>query len=104
MWGYEWVITPFRGSLPARGVQVSDIVGVVPTHDSRGYWIVGSDGGVFAFGDAGFMGSLPALGRALHHPIESVHDLIVWVTNHRAPDRQRQAVLLRHQGALLQSD
>jgi len=28
----------------------------------QGYWMVGSDGGVFAFGDAGFVGSLPGLG------------------------------------------
>jgi hypothetical protein len=41
---------------------VSNIVGVVPTKDSGGYWMVGSDGGAFAFGDAGFVGSLPGLG------------------------------------------
>ena len=29
---------------------------------SGGYWLVGADGGVFAFGDAGFAGSLPGLG------------------------------------------
>ncbi len=28
----------------------------------QGYWMVGKDGGVFAFGDAGFVGSLPGLG------------------------------------------
>jgi IPT/TIG domain len=28
----------------------------------QGYWMVGSDGGVFAFGDAGFVGSLPGIG------------------------------------------
>src|SRR4029077_15905464 len=27
------------------------------TPDGRGYWLVGSDGGVFAFGDARFFGS-----------------------------------------------
>ena len=27
-----------------------------------GYWMVGSDGGLFAFGGAGFMGSLPGMG------------------------------------------
>jgi hypothetical protein len=27
-----------------------------------GYWMVGSDGWVFAVGDAGFLGSLPGLG------------------------------------------
>jgi hypothetical protein len=28
----------------------------------QGYWMVGRDGGVFAFGDAGFVGSLPGIG------------------------------------------
>ena len=34
------------------------IIGMVPTHDGGGYWLIASDGGVFAFGDAGFFGSL----------------------------------------------
>jgi len=34
----------------------------VPTSTGKGYWMIGSDGGVFAFGDAGFVGSLPGLG------------------------------------------
>jgi len=29
---------------------------------TAGYWMVGSDGGVFAFGNAGFVGSLPGIG------------------------------------------
>ena len=29
--------------------------------DSGGYWLVASDGGIFAFGDAGFFGSTGAL-------------------------------------------
>ncbi len=33
------------------------IVGMAPTFDGAGYWMVGSDGGVFASGDAGFYGS-----------------------------------------------
>ncbi len=33
------------------------IVGLVPTTDGRGYWMVAADGGIFAFGDAGFYGS-----------------------------------------------
>ena len=32
------------------------------TADNGGYWLVGSDGGVFAFGNAPFVGSLPGLG------------------------------------------
>ena len=33
------------------------VVGMAPTPDSGGYWLVASDGGIFAFGDAGFYGS-----------------------------------------------
>jgi hypothetical protein len=40
---------------------VSNVVSIVPTADGGGYWLIGSDGGVFAFGDAGFIGSLPGL-------------------------------------------
>jgi len=28
------------------------------TPDGRGYWLVASDGGIFAFGDAAFFGSM----------------------------------------------
>jgi hypothetical protein len=30
---------------------------MAPTEDGRGYWLVAADGGIFAFGDAGFFGS-----------------------------------------------
>jgi hypothetical protein len=33
------------------------IVGVAHTPDQLGYWVVASDSGIFAFGDAGFHGS-----------------------------------------------
>jgi hypothetical protein len=52
---------PYLGSLPAEGVHVADIVGMVPT-GGQGYDLVGADGGVFAFGDAPDLGSLPAEG------------------------------------------
>ena len=35
----------------------SPIVGMAPTPDGGGYWMVGGDGGVFSSGDAGFYGS-----------------------------------------------
>ena len=35
---------------------------MVPTADGGGYWLVASDGGVFAYGDAGFVGSLGGSG------------------------------------------
>lgn len=34
------------------------IVGMAPTPDGKGYWLVAADGGVFPFGDAGGYGSL----------------------------------------------
>src|ERR1700683_5552174 len=38
------------------------IVGMVPSADGGGYFMVASDGGVFAFGDAKFAGSCPGIG------------------------------------------
>ena len=38
------------------------IVGMVPSVDGAGYFMVASDGGVFAFGDARYTGSCPAIG------------------------------------------
>ena len=44
------------------GLQVAaPIVGVATTPDGDGYWLVGSDGGVFTYGDARFLGSAGAL-------------------------------------------
>ncbi len=43
------------------------IVGLAPTTDGAGYWMVGSDGGVFASGDAGFYGSTGSL--TLNEPV-----------------------------------
>ena len=33
------------------------IVGMASTPDGKGYWLVASDGGIFAYGDARFWGS-----------------------------------------------
>lgn len=62
----------FYGSIPGLGLSSYDspilprlnapIVGIVPTHDGRGYLLVAADGGVFAFGDARFEGSCPGIG------------------------------------------
>jgi hypothetical protein len=38
------------------------VVGITPTSDDAGYWLDASDGGIFAFGNAGFYGSIPGLG------------------------------------------
>src|SRR6185437_2563187 len=57
-------VVPF-GNTPVGVNAVSDpnapIVGMATTHDASGYWLVGSDGGVFSYGDARFFGSAGAL-------------------------------------------
>jgi hypothetical protein len=62
----------FYGSIPGLGLHPSGsglpnslnapIVGMVPSTDGGGYFMVASDGGVFAFGDARFAGSCPGIG------------------------------------------
>jgi hypothetical protein len=36
------------------------VMSLVPTRDGLGYWLVASDGGIFAFGNAPFRGSMGA--------------------------------------------
>ena len=62
----------FFGSIPGLGIAPAGsgsphslnapIVGMVPTADGGGYFMVASDGGVFTFGDAKFEGSCPSIG------------------------------------------
>jgi hypothetical protein len=62
----------FYGSIPGLGLSPADsglpnslnapIVGMVPSATGHGYFMVASDGGVFAFGDARFAGSCPGIG------------------------------------------
>ena len=63
----------FYGSIPGLGIApagtpgavrnlAAPIVGIAPSTDGRGYFMVAADGGVFAFGDARFAGSCPGLG------------------------------------------
>jgi sugar lactone lactonase YvrE len=64
--------THFYGSIPGLGLNPAGsglphslnapIVGMVPSSDDGGYFMVASDGGVFAFGDARFAGSCPGIG------------------------------------------
>jgi len=60
-----WLATS-SGSLLAFGVPSygspsgplnQPVVGVVPSGDQQGYWMVASDGGIFSYGDAHFYGS-----------------------------------------------
>jgi len=43
------------------------VEGLVPTPSGNGYWLVASDGGIFAFGDATFRGSMG--GTRLNKPV-----------------------------------
>ncbi len=63
----------FYGSVPGSGILPAGtpgpvrrldapVVGMVPSASGRGYFMVASDGGVFAFGDAEFEGSCPGIG------------------------------------------
>ncbi len=62
----------YFGSIPGAGLAPAGsglphslnapIVGIVPSSDGGGYFMVASDGGVFAFGDAHFAGSCPGVG------------------------------------------
>ena len=56
----------YLGSLEGTAL-AQPIVGMAITPDGRGYWMVASDGGVFAFGDASFYGSMG--GTPLNEPI-----------------------------------
>jgi hypothetical protein len=63
---------PYYGSIPGIGLAPAGssnpkrlnapIVGMVPSADGGGYFMVASDGGVFTFGDAKFAGSCPGIG------------------------------------------
>lgn len=44
-------------------------VAIVSKKNATGYWIFGSDGGVFSFGDAQFYGSLPGLNVKPNAPV-----------------------------------
>jgi hypothetical protein len=62
----------FYGSLPGIGLAPAGsssphrlnqpVVGLVPSADQKGYFMVAADGGVFTFGDAKFEGSCPGIG------------------------------------------
>ncbi len=51
-------------------IALSSLVsGAAATADGTGYWEVGTDGGVFTFGNAGYYGSLPGLGVSPDAPV-----------------------------------
>ena len=60
-------VTPASSAPPAEAPSTSPLWAWPPTPDGKGYWLVASDGGIFAFGDAGFFGSTG--GSTLNKPI-----------------------------------
>jgi hypothetical protein len=74
----------FHGSIPGLGLAPAGsgqpralnapIVGMVPSADGGGYFMVASDGGVFAFGDAQFEGSCPGIGGCSGAAVSVVPD------------------------------
>ncbi len=84
--------TQFYGSIPGLGLHPAGsgqpnslnapIVGMVPSIDDNGYFMVASDGGVFAFGDAHFAGSCPGIGGCSGTAVAVM------------PDAQRQRLLV----------
>ena len=58
-------VTARYGGDPTHGPSAgTTTLSVTPkrTSPGRGYWMVGADGGVFSFGDAGYFGSVPGVG------------------------------------------
>ena len=74
----------YFGSIPGDGLSPAGsglphslnapIVGMVPSSDGGGYFMVASDGGVFAFGDARFEGSCPGIGGCSGSAVSVVPD------------------------------
>src|SRR5947208_1606896 len=55
-------------ALPAEATPLNaPVVGMPATPDGKGYWLVASDGGIFAYGDARFFGSMG--GQHLNQPV-----------------------------------
>ena len=74
----------FVGSIPGLGLHPAGsglsnslnepIIGMVPSRSGGGYFMVASDGGVFAFGDAKFEGSCPGIGGCAGSAVAVVPD------------------------------
>jgi peptidoglycan recognition protein len=52
---------PWEGTVPDDPNRINSnapVTGIAATPTGKGYWLVAADGGVFAFGDAGFYGNI----------------------------------------------
>jgi hypothetical protein len=63
--GLALVPTSAQAAIP--GCLNGEIVDIAATNSGNGYWLVGSDGGVFTYGDAPFFGSMG--GKPLNKPV-----------------------------------
>lgn len=64
------VVTAGSANAALPGCLAGEIVDVAPTPSGAGYTLVGSDGGIFNFGDSRFFGSMG--GKPLNKPVVSV--------------------------------
>jgi hypothetical protein len=67
----------FNGSLAGTHLN-APIIGIANSPGPNGYLLAGSDGGVFAFGDAPFLGSVPGVlqpGQKLNGPMMAIQHL-----------------------------
>jgi hypothetical protein len=72
--GTHLIVAAYTGTLQTSpSVSLPYVVTVVVPHSPRGYWLVAADGGVFAFGDARFYGSMGD--KHLNQPVVGM-----WVT------------------------
>ena len=61
----------FYGGLPELGIVPNGpVLDAIPTATGGGYYMVGSDGGIFSFGDAEFFGSMGD--QRLNAPVQSL--------------------------------
>jgi hypothetical protein len=68
---FSWnSVLAYLPGTPVAAVLAAPAVGIASTPDGQGYWLVGADGGVFAFGTATFDGSMG--GRHLDAPIVGI--------------------------------
>lgn len=71
VYGGLWNSDPMALSTGLFGTKLNaPIVGATTTPSRNGYWMVASDGGIFAFGDAKFYGSMG--GQKLNRPVISM--------------------------------
>ena len=61
----------FMGSMGGRHLN-APVTGIAGSPNGAGYWLVGSDGGIFTFGNAGYFGSVPGQGIIGQPPVVGI--------------------------------